>query len=206
VAPPVDRAEPGRARASGISFTGGVWSVRTDEVDLGPQGIVERDVVVHPGAVAVVAVDDHGRLVLVQQYRHPVEAVLWELPAGMLDVAGEPMHVTAARELAEEAGLAADRWATLIDLYLTPGGSSERMRILLAEGLHDGARPEGYAAAHKEAELVVERVPLPEVLAAVHAGQVHNAALVVGALAVQAALADRSLLRPADAPWILAER
>jgi ADP-ribose pyrophosphatase len=206
VEPLVDRAEPGRARTSRDTFTGGVWSVRTDEVDLGAQGRVERDVVVHPGAVAVAAVDEGGRLVLVQQYRHPVEAVLWELPAGMLDVAGEPMHATAARELAEEAGLAADRWATLIDLYVTPGGSSERMRILLAEGLHEVPRPTGYAAEHEEADLVVIRAPLPEVLTAVHAGRVHNAALVVGALAAHAALMDRSLLRPADAPWVLTDR
>jgi ADP-ribose pyrophosphatase len=196
-----DRSVPGLTIGSRASFDGAVWSVRTDTVDLAPGVRVERDVVDHPGAVAVVAVDDEGRVVLVEQYRHPVEARLWELPAGLLDRAGEPMHLTAARELAEEAGIAADGWWTLVDLYLSPGGSSERMRIFLAERLSPAPAPPGFVAAHEEADLVVRRVALTDVVAAIHAGSLHNAALVAGVLAASAALTQRSLLRPADAPW-----
>jgi ADP-ribose pyrophosphatase len=192
------------AVASRTSFAGAVWSVRTDTVDLAPGVRVERDVVDHPGAVAVVALDDEGQVILVEQYRHPVQARLWELPAGLLDLAGEPMHRTAARELAEEAGVAAARWWTLLDLYLSPGGSSERMRIFLADQLSPAPAPPGFVAAHEEADLAVRRVPLAQVVTAIHAGSVHNAVLVAGVLAAQAAADDPSLLRPADAPWTIA--
>lgn len=198
-----DESVPGRTRDSRLSFSGAVWSVRTDTVDLGEHGVVQRDVVVHPGAVAIAALDDQQRLVLVQQYRHPVTSRLWELPAGMLDVVGEPMVDTARRELAEEAGLAAQRWHTLLDLYKSSGGSTERMRIFLARDLSDAAVAEGFVAEHEEAELSVTRVPLADVVDAALAGRVHNAALVAGALALHAALphGDASL-RAAGAPWI----
>ena len=87
------------------AFTGRVWDVVSEEVDLGEGGVVTRDFVDHTGAVAVLALDEEERVVLVQQYRHPVGAFEWELPAGLLDVDGEPAHLTAARELHEEADL-----------------------------------------------------------------------------------------------------
>jgi ADP-ribose pyrophosphatase len=191
-----------RTRSSRTVFEGAVWSVRTDVVDLGIHGIVERDVVVHPGAVAIAALDDQRRLVLVRQYRHPVASMLWEFPAGMLDAAGESMLQTAQRELAEEVGLSASRWDTLIDLYKSSGGSTERMRIYLARNLSPAEPEPTFVREHEEAELVVERVALDDVVAAALDGRVHNAALVCGALALNAVmLADGRGLRPADAPW-----
>jgi ADP-ribose pyrophosphatase len=197
-----DAEIPARTRSSRAAFEGAVWSVRTDVVDLGAHGVVERDVLVHPGAVAIAALDDQRRLVLVRQYRHPVASMLWELPAGMLDAAGESLLQTAQRELAEEVGLRAGRWNTLIDLYKSSGGSTERMRIYLARDLSPAAPEPGFVLEHEEAELVVERVPLDEVVAAALDGQVHNAALVAGALALHAVLVDDGRgLRAADAPW-----
>jgi ADP-ribose pyrophosphatase len=197
-----DTEVPARTRSSRSAFDGAVWSVRTDVVDLGTHGVVERDVVVHPGAVAIAALDDQRRLVLVRQYRHPVASMLWELPAGMLDAAGESMLDTARRELVEEVGLRADRWDTLVDLYKSSGGSTERMRIYLARDLQDEALDHGFVREHEEAELTVERMPLNDVVDAVLNGQVHNAALVAGALALHAVLlGGGDGLRPADAPW-----
>jgi 8-oxo-dGTP pyrophosphatase MutT (NUDIX family) len=197
-----DDEVPARTRSSRVAFDGAVWSVRTDVVDLGMHGVVERDVLVHPGAVAVAALDDQRRLVLVRQYRHPVASMLWELPAGMLDAAGESMLRTAQRELAEEVGLQAIRWDTLVDLYKSSGGSTERMRIYLARDLSAVDPEPGFVRQHEEAELAVDRVPLDDVVAAALDGQVHNAALVAGALALHAVpLAGGQGLRPADAPW-----
>lgn len=180
-----------------------MWSVRTDVVDLGEHGVVERDVLVHPGAVAIAALDEHQRLVLVQQYRHPVSSTLWELPAGMLDIAGESMLATAQRELAEEVGLRAQRWNTLVDLYKSSGGSSERMRIYLARDLSATQPDPEFVRQHEEADLVVTSVPLTEVVTAALEGRIHNAALVAGALALHAVTTGAGVdLRPADADWL----
>jgi ADP-ribose pyrophosphatase len=196
-----DSATPGRAIATAPAFRGGAWSVRTDTVDLGAAGTVQRDVVEHPGAVAILALDEKDRMVVVRQYRHPVASTLWELPAGMLDVAGEPWDRCAARELAEEAGVQARHWATLIDLYPTAGGSSERMRVFLATGLSAAPMPPGFVADGEEADLVVERHPLADVVDAVLAGRLRNAALVAAVLALVVHRTTGRDLRAADAPW-----
>jgi ADP-ribose pyrophosphatase len=199
---PIDVVVPNRTVSRRRVFDGAVWAVDTDIVDLGDAGVVDRDVLRHPGAVAVVALDEDERVVLVRQYRHPVRSILWELPAGMRDVAGEPMVETARRELAEEAGLGAEQWWTLLDLYKSSGGSDERMRIFLARGLTDTVL-DGYVAEHEESTMEVHRVPLADVIAAVQAGRVHNAALVAGALAAAAHLANpTSHLRAPDALWV----
>jgi ADP-ribose pyrophosphatase len=198
---PADAVDLRPVPASAIRLDGAVWSVRTDTVDLGADsGVVDRDVVVHPGAVAVLAIDEQDRVVLVRQYRHPVRSRLWELPAGLCDVPEEPLRVTAARELAEEARVRAERWSTLLDLYPTPGGSDERIRIFLAQDLST-VDESSFAPVHEEAELEVARVPLADVVAAVLGGTVRNAALCAGALAVVAVRATGSSLRDADAPW-----
>ena len=136
-----DRLERRPVTSSELSFAGRVWDVRSEHVDLGEGGVVVRDFVDHTGAVAVLAIDDEDRVVLVQQYRHPVGAFEWELPAGLLDVDGEPAHVSAARELHEEADLVAGEWHLLLDHYTSPGGSSEALRVFLARDLTDVPRP-----------------------------------------------------------------
>jgi len=195
----VDQVAPAQVLASDTVFTGKVWSVVTESVALADGALVTRDVVRHPGAVAVMALDDAQRLVLVQQYRHPVGARLWEAPAGLCDEAGEARHVAAARELAEEAGLAARDWHILLDLALTPGGSDERIRIFLARGLSSAPVPQGFVATGEEADMLLGRFDLDQVVVAVLEGRVGNAVLAAGALAV-ASSRDRgwSGLRPAD--------
>lgn len=121
-----DEPAPRPVCATHRHFTGRVVSLRTDVVDLGPAGRVDRDVVEHPGAVGVIAVDAELRVLLVRQYRHPVGCLLWEPPAGLLDIPGEDPLTAARRELAEEAGYQAAEWAVLVDAFTSPGGSTER--------------------------------------------------------------------------------
>ncbi|HMO10989.1 MAG TPA: NUDIX hydrolase, partial [Actinotalea sp.] len=102
-----------------------VFDLLRDRVDLGDV-TVSRDYLRHPGAVAVIALDPQDRVLLVRQYRHAVRTELWEPPAGLLDVPGEPPHRTAARELAEEADLVAGSWWRLASFYSTPGFTDER--------------------------------------------------------------------------------
>jgi 8-oxo-dGTP pyrophosphatase MutT (NUDIX family) len=184
------RDAPGGAAVSArrTVFSGRVWSVDTDTVTLTDGQIVDRDVLRHPGAVAVLALDDHERLVLVQQYRHPLGALLWEAPAGLRDAPGEPLQQTAERELAEETGLAAARWEPLLDLALSPGGSDERIGVFLARGLRTVERETSFVATGEEATMVVGRFALDDVVDAVLDGRVGNATLAAGALAVHARL------------------
>lgn len=186
-------------------FRGRVWAVRTDRIRL-PGGFeVERDVVVHPGAVGVAVLDERERILLIRQYRHPVGGYLFELPAGLCDVPGEPPLETARRELAEEAGLRARTWRVLIDFFNSPGGSSEAFRCFLARDVEAvvGGRPRTGEA--EEAHLPRVWLPLDEAVDAVLAGRLHNPTTVAGVLAA-AASRDRGWtdLRPPDAPmWSL---
>ncbi len=200
-----DRIEPRPVRHTRLVYEGRVWDVRRDTVDLGDAGEVERDYVEHTGAVAVLALrQDRGldEILMVQQYRHPVRALEWELPAGLLDVQGEPPHQAASRELAEEADLVAERWDVLVDYVSSPGGLSEALRIYLARDLADVPRHDRHDREAEEAGMPACWVPLDEAVDAVLAGRVRNATSVVGVLAARQ-LRDRgwSGLRPLDAPW-----
>lgn len=197
-----DRLGPRPVRSSVRSFQGRVWDVVTEEVDLGDGGVVHRDFVDHTGAVAVLALDDDDQVVLVQQYRHPVGAFEWELPAGLLDVDGEPAHLTAARELHEEADLTAGEWHLLLDHYASPGGSSEALRVFLARDLHDVPHHERHARDAEELGMPVRRVPLDDVVDAVLAGDLHNGTLMISVLAA-ARLRENGWagLRSVDEPW-----
>ncbi len=198
-----DRLDPRPVLSSVRSFEGRVWDVVTEEVDLGDGGVVTRDFVEHTGAVAVLALDDEERVVLVQQYRHPVGAFEWELPAGLLDVDGEPAHLTAARELHEEADLVAGEWHLLLDHYASPGGSSESLRVFLARDLHDVPHAERYERDGEELGMPVRRVPLDEVADAVLAGDVHNGTLIIAVLAaVRLREGGWAALRSVDEPWL----
>jgi 8-oxo-dGTP pyrophosphatase MutT (NUDIX family) len=167
-----------------------------------PARVVRREFVRHPGAVGVVALDDRGRVLLLSQYRHPVRRVLWETPAGLLDVAGEDARDAAARELAEEADLTAARWDVLVDYFTSPGASDEAIRIFLARDLSPVPEADRHEREDEERDMVVEWVPLDEAVALVLSGALHNPSAVVGVLAAAAARADDwSALRPADAPW-----
>lgn len=183
-------------------FAGKVLTLCTDRVRMSDGSVAVREVVAHPGAVGVVALDDAHRIVLVNQYRHPVRARLDELPAGLLDVPGESAVVAAQRELAEEAALTARRWDVLIDLHPSPGMSNEAIRLFLARGLTAVPEAHRHAAEDEEITMTVHRVPLPEAVRRVLAGHITNGACVAGVLAaVQGEATGWRDLRPADAPW-----
>ena len=182
-------------------YGGRIISVRRDQVRMGDGSTAAREVVDHIGAVGVVALDDEGNVVLVNQYRHPVRARLDELPAGLLDKDGEPALEAAQRELAEEAGLAADQWDVLLDLYTSPGVSNEAIRVFLARGLRP-IEADGFTPEHEEVHLTVDREPLSQAVRRALAGQLTNATAVAGLLAaVHGRATGWRDLRPADAPW-----
>ncbi len=178
-----DRPGDSAVTQSQVSFSGYVWNVVTDDVVLSNGDVVHRDVVRHPGAVAVIALDEDGHVVLVEQYRHPMMSRMWEAPAGLRDVDGEPALVTAQRELAEEAGLQAEQWTPLLELALTPGGSDEIISVFLAEDL-SACEVADFVPEGEEAEIVVGRFPLQEVIEAVLAGRIRNATLACAVLAL----------------------
>lgn len=188
-----------RVVASETVFDGRVISLRRDTVAMPGGGDSVREVVSHPGAVAVVALDDDGRVVLLRQYRHPVGRYLWELPAGLRDADGEPPLETAKRELAEEVQLAAERWSLLTTTYSTPGFCDELVLVYLAEGLTDAARPDGFTVEHEELDMTIERVPLADAVQRVFDGDIRNSSAVVGILAAAQARAAGPRLRDVDA-------
>jgi ADP-ribose pyrophosphatase len=177
-----------------------VFSVVTDEVTMPGGDTAARDYVRHVGAVGAVAVDDDDQIVLVRQYRHPVGDHLWELPAGLVDVDGEPLVAAAARELAEEADLVAARWDLLAEVHTSPGYSNEKIRLFLARDLTAVPDHERHTRTHEEAELTVRWVKLDEAVSMALRGEITNAACLVGVLAAAHAR-DRgwSSLRPPDA-------
>jgi len=182
---------------SELLHTGNIFALRRDEVLMPSGGIARREVVEHYGAVAVVAMDDDNNVALIYQYRHPFGRRLWELPAGLLDLGGEPPHITAARELQEEAGLAAEQWWTLVDIDSAPGFSDESVRVYLATGLTDVERPDAH---DEEADLTMKWYPLEEAVRLVLTGEIVNSIAVAGILAVNT-VTDVTTLRPVDAPW-----
>lgn len=197
-----DTPEQWRVTGTSTPFQGAKTSVRSDEVVMPDGSVARRDYQVHPGSVAVLALDEAGRVLVLRQYRHPVRHKLWEIPAGLLDIPGEnPLHA-AQRELYEEAHVKAEDWRVLTDLYTTPGGCDEAVRIFLARDLSE-AEGDRFEVAEEEADMEVARMPLDDLVRGVFAGELHNNCLVVGALALSAALREGRLdtLRPAEAPW-----
>ncbi|TCC62336.1 NUDIX hydrolase [Kribbella pittospori] len=189
-----------------VHQTGRVISVRRDTVQPDGRDSFVRDVVVHPGAVGVVALDGANRMLLVRQYRHPVGYRLLEPPAGLLDVQGEQYRLGAERELWEETGTKAADWRVLVDAFTSPGLTDEAVRIFLARDLSEA--PDAFERRHEEADMETVWAPLVDVVGAVLAGHLHNPILVMGSLAAWTALNGPGFdsLRPADAPWPAKDR
>lgn len=166
--------------SSELVYSGRVWDVRSDTVRYG-DGEIVRQYVDHPGAAAVVAIDAQDRVLLIQQYRHPIRHRDWEIPAGLLDVTGEDPLQAAQRELAEEADLAAADWDPLVSVFTTPGGNDEVVHLFLARRL----TPVGTAHAREEeeADIRTEWVPLDDVVTGVLHGRLRNGILAIGVLA-----------------------
>ena len=182
-----------------------IVNIRSDTVQMPDGSEAAREVVEHPGAVAVLALDDADRVLLIRQYRHPVAALLWEIPAGLRDVPGEPAQVTAERELLEETGYRAADWRVLADFFTSPGFSTERLRIFLARRLTAvPAAERQYVPEHEEAQLALAWVPLDTAVRAFLAGDMHNGVAAVGILSAYVARQDArggfEALRPAHAP------
>jgi len=157
------------------------------------------EVIEHYGAVAIVAMDDDNNIPLIYQYRHAFGRRLWELPAGLLDAAGEPPHLTAARELKEEVGLQASTWQVLVDLDSAPGFSDESVRVYLATGLTEVGRPEAH---HEEADMTMRWYPIAEAARLVLSGEIVNAIAVAGIFTAQAVATGFAQPRPLDSPWV----
>lgn len=189
-------------------FRGTVFSVFTDQVTMPDSGrVAARDYIRHVGAVGVVALNERDQVIMIRQYRHPLGQVIWELPAGLVDVTGEDLPAAALRELAEEADLTAGRLDTLVDLHTSPGYSNELIRVFLARQLAPVPVEQRHQRHDEEADLVAEWLDLDEAVRLALAGQVTNAAAVAGLLAAARARdAGWSPLRPADAPLPTADR
>lgn len=189
-------------RSSQVRFSGSVITVVSDEVVMPEGDTAVRDYVRHPGAVGVVALDGADRVLLIRQYRHPVRRILWELPAGLLDVAAESPLRAAQRELHEEGAVVADRWDVLADALTSPGSSNETMRLYLARQISRVTDADRFARTAEESELEIHWIELDKASGWVLSGEIENAMCQVGVLAASRA---RELgwtpLRPAGSAW-----
>ena len=183
---------------STVVHVGRVVGLRVDDVVMPDGKPAKREVVEHLGAVVILALDEAGEVTLVHQYRHPLGRRIWELPAGLIDHPGEDPVGAARRELAEEAGLAAASWETLVDVAASPGFTDEVVRVFLARDLSEVDRE---ILGEEEADLVARKFPLAEAVRMALAGELVNGATVAGVLAAHAVLTGAAQSRPADAPW-----
>ncbi|GAA2178771.1 NUDIX hydrolase [Brooklawnia cerclae] len=186
-----------------VKATGRVQNFVEERVVTPTGDTMVRQWVGHPGAVGIMALDDQGRIAVVHQYRHPVGMRLVEPPAGILDMDGERAVEAAQRELAEEAQLAASDWSVLVDLFTSPGGLEESLRVYLARDLRPAPRPDGFVVADEETDMGLAWLPLDTLVERVYAGQVQNPTMVAGTLALALAIATGRVerLRPPTAPW-----
>lgn len=149
-----------------------------------PSGLEHARTVVHPhGAVGVVALDEDDRILLVEQYRHPVHRRLLEIPAGTLDIAGESPGAAAARELSEEADLRAESWIRILNLYATPGYSTEGWEVFMASGLRPTPVEERTTRVAEEADMRQLWVPFSDALDAVLDARIADSMTVAAILA-----------------------
>jgi 8-oxo-dGTP pyrophosphatase MutT (NUDIX family) len=181
------------------AFEGKIWNVRRDVFRYNGEEIT-REYVDHTGAVGILAMDEDDRVLLIRQYRHPVRHRDWEIPAGLLDQHGEPPLIAAQRELSEEADLQAGEWNVLSDVFTSPGGNDEAIRIYLARDIRSTGSE--FAREAEEADIEVRWVPLDEAVEAVLQRRVHNAPLIIALLAARAAREQGwSTLGAANEPW-----
>lgn len=199
----VDQPESWPIRHHEVLGSGRICDFVEDQIDEPNGSQMVRQWITHPGAVAIMALDDHDRVAVVHQYRHPVAMRLVEPPAGILDLEGESWLAAAQRELAEEAGLAADDWRVLVDYFTSPGGSQESIRVYLARGLHQVDRPDGFVVEDEETDMGLDWLPLDELVDLVYAGKLENPSMVTGTLSLALAKVQGRIddLRTTDAPW-----
>lgn len=177
---PKDLPFAANVNSSEAVFTGMIWNINREVFDFGTQSLT-REFVDHPGAVAVVALNDEGQVLLIRQYRHPVREQLWEIPAGLLDVAGESQENAARRELLEETGYLAETLEPLIEFFTSPGGSNEKITIFLARNLTlSDQRPQ---VEGEESDMLVEWVDFELALQSVLTSEMKSPSASVGLMA-----------------------
>ena len=177
---PKDRPASLAISESEVVFNGKIWDIKRESFDYNGKTLV-REFVAHPGAVAIVALNQDNEVLLINQYRHPVREYLWEIPAGLLDMPGESKLEAAKRELLEETGYIANDWSELIEFHTTPGGNNETIAIFLARDLrHQGHELE---LEGEETDMQVEWIPLGEALASVLASDMRSPSAAVGIMA-----------------------
>jgi 8-oxo-dGDP phosphatase len=177
---PKDRPASLAISESEVVFNGKIWDIKRESFDYNGETLV-REFVAHPGAVAVIALNDANQVLLINQYRHPVREFLWEIPAGLLDVPGESKLEAAKRELLEETGYIAESWSELIEFHTTPGGNNETIAIFMARQLrHQGHDLE---LEGEETDMQVEWVPLAEALESVLTSNMRSPSATVGIMA-----------------------
>jgi 8-oxo-dGTP pyrophosphatase MutT (NUDIX family) len=178
---PKDRPASLAISKSEVAFEGKIWDIKREFFDYNGETLV-REFVAHPGAVAVIALNEADEVLLINQYRHPVREYLWELPAGLLDMPGESKLEAAKRELLEETGYIAESWAELIEFHTTPGGNNETIAVFLARQLrHQG---HDFELEGEETDMKVEWIPLAEALASVLSSEMRSPSAAVGIMAV----------------------
>ena len=183
-------------------FQGAIWDIQRDTFRMtDADQPLTREYITHPGAVAIVAVDDQQRVAMINQYRHPVGQDCWEIPAGLLDIEGENYLATAQRELAEEADLQAADWSVLVDHYPSAGSSAEAIRIFLAQGIEELPAEQRHKREAEEAHLILRWVPFDQALNAVLTGDVRNVNAISGILAAHLVLTGQHQARAAEAPF-----
>lgn len=168
--------------SSQVVYDGHLSRVRVDRVHMPDGDVVSREVVEHPDAVAVVAVDPDGQVVLLRQYRHPITSTELEIPAGKLDEPGEGRADAARRELAEEVGLAAKTLIELVTFHNSSGWTDEATTVYLATDVYDVDTPDGFTPRAEEADMEVIRLPLTEAVARTQRGEIADAKTVIGLL------------------------
>ena len=164
-----------------VVFDGKIIRLEHWQVELPNGHLALREVACHPGASAVVALDEEGRIIMVQQYRAPVGRLTLEIPAGKLDSADEDPLECAKRELSEETGLLADSWKKLTVLETTPGFCNERIHLYLATGLKQGE-------THPDEDefVATTRMPLAEAVARVMNGTFRDGKTALGIMMASA--------------------
>lgn len=184
-----------RTVSSESVWRGRIFDVMVDHIVLEPGASSQRrDYIAHPGGVGIVVLRDGDRGVetlLIRQYRQAVRQRIWEVPAGLHDVADEPLLATAQRELLEEADLKAREWKTLLDLYTSPGCSNEHLRIYLARGVVPAEST--YVRSGEEATMELRWVALDEAVRMIFAGEIRNPSAISGLLAAATHLANPEL-------------
>ena len=158
-------------------YEGKIINVRVDTVELLDKKYSTREIVEHPGAVGIIPVTPDEEIILVKQFRKPVEKVLLEIPAGLIEYGEDPAH-SAARELKEETGYTAGKLKRLFEYYSTPGFSDEKIHIYLAEGL-----VEGEAEPDENEYIETVKIPVDKALEKVKTGEIKDAKTVISILA-----------------------